>query len=175
MERLRVKYDIVYFTATEKLPYMMLTQSIRKFVSSKCVMEFKLFNLNYFYQNEHIVQNLNKNKCFSLLLDRSIDKDNIDNEVLLAVWYDPDGSDEKFHTRMDYLMVSRPQSATANGLFPSDGEDLQSLIIKECQPEECTELVGVGRDGAASIIAAIGLSFVEGNLGWVFWMWWLVH
>ena len=80
-----------------------------------------------------LLQHLTKAKFFSLLLDRSTDKGNIDNEVLLAVWCDPDGTDKKVHTRMDYLMVSRPQSARANGLFQVLEGGLQSLGIKRQQ------------------------------------------
>ena len=50
-----------------------------------------------------LLQKLSETKFFSLLLDGSTDKGNVDNEVLLAVWCDPDGSDEKVHTRMDYF------------------------------------------------------------------------
>ena len=76
-----------------------------------------------------------------------------------------------YHTRMDYLMVSRPQSATANGLFQVLEGGLQSLGIKQVSAEECKKLVGVGTDGAASNIAASGLKgLVERCLGWVFWM-----
>ena len=35
---------------------------------------------------------------FPLLLDGSTDKANIDNEVILVVWCDQDGTDEKVHT-----------------------------------------------------------------------------
>ena len=122
-------------------------------------------------KQQALLQHLTKAKFFSLLLDGSINKGNIDNEVLLAVWCDPDGTDEKVHTRMDYLMVSRPQLATANGLFQVLEGGLQSLGIKQVSAEECKKLVGVGTDGAASNIAASGLKgLVERCLGWVFWM-----
>ena len=57
------------------------------------------------YKWEAQLQKLAKAKFFSLLLDGS-NKGNINNEVLPAVWCDPNGSDEKVHTRMDYFMVS---------------------------------------------------------------------
>ena len=64
-----------------------------------------------------LLQKVTKTKFFSLLLDGSTDKGNIDNEILLVVWCDLDGTDEVVHTRMDYFSVSRPQSVTADGLF----------------------------------------------------------
>ena len=96
--------------------------------------------------------------------------------MLLVVWCDPDSSDEKVHTRMDFLMVSRPQSVTARGLFEVLEGCLQGLGIWEVSPDECKKLVGVGTDGAVANIAASGLKgLVEERLGWVFWMWCMAH
>ena len=55
---------------------------------------------------QDLLQRIINAKFYSLLLDGSTDTGNIDNEVTLAVWCDTNGSDEKIHTRMDYLMVS---------------------------------------------------------------------
>ena len=92
------------------------------------------------------------------------------------MWCDTDGSDEKVHTRIDYLMVSRPHSVTADGLFRVLEGALDTLGIKELSEEACKKLVGVGTDGAASNIAASGLKgLVDGHLSWLFWMWYLAH
>ena len=88
----------------------------------------------------------------------------------MVVWFDPDGSDEKIHTRVDYLTVSRPRSVTAEGLFHVLEGGLQSLGIQEILAEECKKLVGVGTDSASSNIAAHGLKgLVEGRLDCFFW------
>ena len=114
-ERLKVKFDIVYFVGTEKLPFTSYPKI--------CELETRHgVQVGTSYRNENagkdfmhyiamakrqvLLQKLTKAKFFSLLLDGSTDKGNVDNEVLLAVWCDPDGTDEKVHTRMDYLMVS---------------------------------------------------------------------
>ena len=47
-------------------------------------------------------QRLAHTKFFSLLLDGSTDKANIDNEVVLVVWCEHDEADEKVGTRMEY-------------------------------------------------------------------------
>ena len=53
---------------------------------------------------------------------------------------------------------------------------LQGLGIKEVSAETCLKLVGIGTDGAAANIAAVGLKgLVEGRLSWVFWMWCMAH
>ena len=59
------------------------------------------------------------------------------------MWCDPDSSDEKVHTRMDLLTVSRPQFVTACGLFQVLEGSLQGLGIQELSPGKCKKLVGV--------------------------------
>ena len=172
--RLKVKFDIAYFVATEKLPYVKFPKI--------CALEARHgVHVGTSYRNEtagkefihylaeaqrhDLIQKLANAKFFSLLLDGSTDAGNINNEVLMVVWFDPDGSDEKIHTRVDYLTVSRPRSVTAEGLFHVLEGGLQSLGIQEISAEECKKLVGVGTDGASSNIAAHGLKgLVEGRL-----------
>ena len=46
-------------------------------------------------------------KFYSLLIDISTDKGNFDNKAVLTVWCDPNGSNEKVHTRVSYLSLIR--------------------------------------------------------------------
>ena len=114
-----------------------------------------------------------KANFFSVLLDGSTDTANIENVV---VWCDTSGTDEKVHTRMEFLTVVRPESATARGLFKVLETSLQHFGIQQLCKEECAMLVGIGTDGAAANIAASGLKgLVENQLQWVFWMWCMAH
>ena len=81
------------------------TQSIQRFVSLKYAMEFKSFHLTEKRMQARIsctIMSWQNGKCSprpsSLLTLGSTDKDNVDKEVLLAVWCDPDGSNEKVLT-----------------------------------------------------------------------------
>ena len=127
-------------------------------------------------RRQELMKKLANAKFFSLLLDGSTDTANIDNEVILAVWCDRDGRDEKVHTRMEYFTVVRPQSVTAEGLLKVLESGLQVLGINEISAENCKKLVGIGTDGASANIAALGLKvLVERRLSWVFWMWCMAH
>lgn len=64
-----------------------------------------------------LADTISKAKFFSILLDGSTDKGNIDNELMMIVWCDVNGEDEKMHTRICYFNVIRPHSVTAEGLF----------------------------------------------------------
>ena len=109
-------------------------------------------------------------------MNGSTDTANIDNKLILAVWCDQDGGDERIHTQMEYFTVVRPQAVTAEGLSKVLESALQGLGIEEISAEKCLKLVGIGTDGAAANIAAAGLKgLVEGRLSWVFWMWCMAH
>ena len=113
---------------------------------------------------------------FSLLVDGSTDKANVDNKVFMAVWCDVNGADEKIHTQTSYFHVGRPSTVDAAGLFQSLSIALRELGIAEVDVEHCSKLVGIGSDGAASNIARGGLrGLVEAELSWVFWMRCLAH
>ena len=68
-------------------------------------------------RRREIVNKINHTKFFSILLDGSTDKGNIDNEVILLIYCDTDGHDEIIHTRTMYFKLIRPTSVTAEGLF----------------------------------------------------------
>ena len=115
-------------------------------------------------------------KFYSLLIDGSTDKGNVDNEAVLTVWCDPNGSDEKIHTRISYLSLIRPKLVTGVGLFEVLQQALRKLGIKEVDANHCKQLVGIGIDGALPKIANAGLKgIVESKLKWIVWMWCLAH
>ena len=61
-------------------------------------------------KRQELVENLRKAKFFSLLLDGSTDAGNVDNELVLVVWFDHDGGDESVHQNQplqDYETVNR--------------------------------------------------------------------
>ncbi len=111
-----------------------------------------------------------------MLLDGSTDAGNVDNELLLVVWFDRDGVDQKVYTRTSYFKMSRPSTVTAEGLFEVLQGAVQSLGIQAIKAEECAKLVGIGTDGASANVAGRGLKgLVERELSWIFWMWCLAH
>ena len=182
---LQRKFDIAYFVTKEKMAF-------RKY-PRLCELEARHgINLGTSYLTEpagrtflhfiaeakrlEIVQILQKAIFFSLLLDGSTDTANIENELLLAVWFDPDGVDEKVYTRTSYFNISRPSSATAAGLFEVVQDALQCVGIQAINANESAKLVGMGTDGASANIANRDLKgLVEKELDHIFLMWCLAH
>ena len=51
-----------------------------------------------------VVSAVSDAKFFSLFLDGSTDKGNVDNELLMVCWCDLDSEDEKFTLGLDFLL-----------------------------------------------------------------------
>jgi len=66
-----------------------------------------------------LVTALQQAKFYSILLDGSIDSRNIENELLVVVWFYKDGqaNEERVVTRTSYLKITRPSTSTAKGIF----------------------------------------------------------
>ena len=63
-----------------------------------------------------MVKRVTQAPSFSLLVDSSTDKANIDNEAFMAVWCDVNGTDEMINTQTSYFHIGRPSSVNAGGL-----------------------------------------------------------
>ena len=112
--RLKRKFDIAYLVATESMSFLKCPVI--------CELEKKHgLDIGVSYTNErsgrtfvHYIAEARRKelaekvvgaKFYSLLIDRSTDKGNIDNEAVLTVWCDPNCSDEKVHTSTDQAKV----------------------------------------------------------------------
>ena len=123
-----------------------------------------------------IVSAVSEARFFSLFLDGSTDRGNVDNELLMVCWCDKDSKDEKIHTKIGFLAVDRPKTINAEGLFKSLCHGLQQLGISNVNKEACSRLIGIATDGAAVNIACGGLKgLVEKHVPWIYWMWCLAH
>ena len=182
---LRVKFDIAYFVATEQLAFTKYPSICE--LEARHGVDVGTSYLNhvagktfchYIAESRRVqlTDRLSNDTFFSILMDGSTDKGNIDDELFLVVWCNTDGSDEKVHTEMSYLSVARPKTVNAQGLFDCMQSSLQRLGISEISADQCKLLVGVGTDGASSNIAAGGLKgMIDKELPWVFWNWCLAH
>ena len=183
--RLRNKFDIAYFIATEKL-------SFKKY-PKLCELETKHgVDIGTTYTNEvagrtfvhyigeakrrELADTLGKADFFSFLLDGSTDKGNCDNELVLIAWCDINGKDERIHTKMSFLKVFQPDSVSGVGLLKVIEGSLQSLGIQGIDDTHCYKLVGVATDGASANIASRGLKgIVQEKLPWIVWTWCIAH
>ena len=123
---LRVKFDIAYFIATQKLAFTNYP--------AMCELQEKHgVNVGTAYRNrnaaktfchyiaeskrEQLTARLAKAQFFSILMDGSTDVGNIDDELFLVLWCDINCDDQAIHTNMSYFSIQRPKSVDSQGLY----------------------------------------------------------
>ena len=128
-------------------------------------------------RRQDFLSSVSQAKFFFFLMDESTDQINAESILLLVLWYDHNGYDEKVHTRMSLLCVHKPQqNVTAEGMFQSLQYGLECIGIESVTEETSSKLVGIATDGAAANVASGGLNgLVERELQWIFCMWCLAH
>ena len=123
-------------------------------------------------QQEILVRALTSAKFFSLQADGSMDAGNVENELYLALYFDPRAKDGKVHVRNRFLSVRHPKHGTAEGLFECFQRAVSHVGIVDWEDK----LVGFGCDGASVNIAAGGLrGYLEQSVPWVVVFWCLAH
>ena len=185
MDRLKVKFDIAYFIAKENIAFtkygklceLEARHSVKigtSYLTNNAAKDFIHFIAES--MKNGVVAEVTKAKFFSIFLDGSTYKGNVDNELMMVCWCDTNGEDEKLHTRIGFLAIDRPTTTNAEGLYKSLMHGLQQLGIKEINKEECCRLIGIATDGALVNIASGGLKgLVEKQVPWVYWMWCMAH
>ena len=113
---LKCKFDIAYLVAMESmlfLKYPIICELERKhgvdIIGSNINEQSGRTFVHYIAEakRQDLLKKIVSAKFYSLLIDGSTDKGNVDNEAVLTVWCDPNGSDEKIHTRISYLSPIR--------------------------------------------------------------------
>ena len=183
--KLRLKFDIAFFVASEQLPFTKYPAICEleerhgvnlgaAYVNNNACKEFTHYIAES--KRQALITTISNAPFFSLLIDGSTDKNNKDNELFMVVWCDPNGTDEKIRTQIRFLTVDSPHSVTAEGLFQSLKRGLRTLGIHDLSGATSKKLVGIGTDGASTNIAARGLKgLVEQEVDWIVWMWCLAH
>ena len=119
---------------------------------------------------------IEKKRFYSILIDGPTDSGNIDNELILLVWFDINGPDEEVHTLINYFKICCPTNTSGEGLYEKLEQALGSLGVKEINEGSCSKLIGMGTDGASANIAGRGLKgLMERKLPWLYWMWSIAH
>ena len=125
-------------------------------------------------QQEILVHALTAARFFSLQADGSTDAGNVENELFLALYFDPYASDGKVHVRNKFLSVRRPKSGCAEGLFECLEKAVGHVGIADSDWKD--KLIGFGCDGTSVNIAAGGLKgYLEQSVPWVVVFWCLAH
>ena len=110
MERLRVKLDIAHFIAKENIALTKYGKFCEleaqhgvkigsSYLTNNAAKEFIHFIARS--MKHDVISEVPKAKLFSIFMDGSTDKGNVDNELMVC-WCDTNAEDEKLHTRIGY-------------------------------------------------------------------------
>lgn len=104
--------------------------------------------------------------------DGSTDAANIEEELFIALFFDPYSQDGVVRVRSKFLAVRQPSSGNAVGLHESFTKALSRVGIENWKQK----LVGFGCDGASVNMGANGLrGLLEQDVPWVISFWCLIH
>ncbi len=180
-EKVRKLFDIAYFIAVEGLAFSKM--------KPLCELQQRHgVNLGETYRNEQacatfiefiakdfrsqLTKALHDAKFFSIQMDGSTDSGNMEQEMFMAIFFDPHGDDGVVHIRSKYLCVKQPKSVDASGLFECL-QDAMSCIGMDC---ETSKLIGFGCDGASVNMGERGLrGLLCSSRPWLITIWCLSH
>ena len=179
--KVKRKFDIAYLTAKENLAFSKmkplceleerhgvdLGQGYKNDLACATFVDYIAKE-----QQEILVRAPTSAKFFSLQADGSMDAGNVENELYLALYFDPYAKDGKVHVCNRFLSVRHPKHSTAEGLFECFQKAVSHVGIVDWEDK----LVGFGCDGASVNIAAGGLrGYLEQSVPWVVVFWCLAH
>lgn len=124
--RLQFKFDIAYYIAKERLSFRKYpaicklearhgVNIVRAYINEISPRNFTHFIAKATRQK--VVFQLQKCKFFSIILNSLTDGGNVDNELMMTVWFDQERASKRVHTRTSYFKISQPSSFMAEGLF----------------------------------------------------------
>jgi len=115
MERLRVKFDVAYFIAKENIAFTKYSKICAleerhgvkvgsNYLTNNAAKDFVHFIARSMKTDD--VSEVSRAKFFSIFLDGSTDKGNVDNELMMVCWCDTNAEDKKLYTRIGFLAMT---------------------------------------------------------------------
>ena len=171
-EMLKKKFDLAYFLAKEGIAF-------NKMKAFSQLEERHGVALGDGYKNdlacatftdyigqdlrENLTETLHKAKFFSLQMDGSTDCANIEEELFLAVYFDPYSSHGTVQIKNVYFCTKQPSSVDAPGLYECLKNALTYLGV-----DQTSKLIGLGCDGAPVNLGARALKgLVKEERPWI--------
>lgn len=121
---------------------------------------------------QQLLSRMGKANFFSILCDGTTDSGNLEEELFVVQFFDPDGGDCMVNVTSRYFSVRQPISTNAEGLYQTLIKAFEYMHISDWE----RKLVGFGCDGASVNIAPNGLrGCLEGAVLWIVSFWCMAH
>ena len=192
-ERVKKKFEISFVLAKEDLPFT-------KYPAIHALEEKHGVDLGQTYKNRDSARNfvhyiaegqrrelhssLSSCRFYSILMDGSVDKGRVENELMVILYCKRDDTSLEVKTCARFLCVLEPKKADSDGLLACLGTALKPLGIEDLFNRESVlgvrqhpVLIGCGSDGASvNVSAQNGMrGKLQGSLPWLFWAWCYAH
>jgi len=192
-DQVKKKFDITYCLAKENLPFTKYTVIHELLERYEIPLGFSYKTresahnfLRYIAesQQQEFQREISNTQFFSILMDGSVDKGKVENEVILVQYCHLDNDLDEIKSCSRFLKIIEPKKADANGLVECLGKGLQVMGVSDIfDSEKILEvegkpvLVGVSTDGASvNISEQNGMrGILQCNHPWLFWSWCFAH
>ena len=164
-DQVKKKFDITYCLAKENLPFTKYTVIHELLERYEIPLGFSYKTresahnfLRYIAesQQQEFQREISNTQFFSILMDGSVDKGKVENEVILVQYCHLDNDLDEIKSCSRFLKIIEPKKADANGLVECLGKGLQVMGVSDIfDSEKILEvegkpvLVGVSTDGAS--------------------------
>lgn len=121
---------------------------------------------------ENLSKALQEAHFFSIQMDGSTDCANLEEELFLAIYFDPYSTDGSVHIRNRFMCVRQPESVDATGLYRCINRALAHLALDGIP----SKLIGYGCGGASVNIGSNALKgCLQSERPWIVTFWCLAH
>ena len=161
-KRLRRKFEIAYFLCKENMPFTKMevicqleeSHGVDLGLGYKNRQACSVF-VEYIAkeQRQNLADTLGKCKFFAVQTDGSTDSANLEEELILAFYFNPTSENGKVCVCGKLLSVRQPASANADGLYKCLMRGLARVNVEDWESKS----VGFGCDGASVNLAGNGL------------------
>ena len=121
---------------------------------------------------EDLSKTLQESHFFSVQMDGSTDCANLEEELFLAIYFDPHSSHGSVHVRNRFMCVRQPESVNATGLYQCFNRAMAHLALDSIP----SKLIGFGCDGASVNMGSNALKgCLQSDRPWIVTFWCLAH
>ena len=192
-ERVKKKFEISFVLAKEHIPFTKYTAihelEERHGIDLGATYKNRDSARNFVHyiaesQRQQLLTSLSSCHFYSILMDGSVDKGRVENELFVILFCKKDDNLQEVRTCARYFCILEPTRSDADGLVQCLDSALKSMGLENILERESVlsshdlpVLVGCGTDGASvNVSGQNGMrGKLQASLPWLYWAWCYTH